>query len=214
MQQSGTGACGLDAVLFDFGGVLAEEGFRDGLTAIAAAAGRDPGEVVPVAYEMAWSTGFVVGGCDEAGFWRAFREATGIAGDDSALTETVFAHFRPRPFMFAVADAARRLGLVTAILSDQTEWLARLDARLDVFSHFDAVFNSWDHGVTKRDAAFFELALASLGVRPGAALFVDDAPRNVELAASLGLSTILYRDRESFFAELAALCPPLGAPDV
>jgi len=201
-------------ILFDFGGVLAEEGFRDGLTAIAAAAGRDPAQIVPVAYEMAWSTGFVVGGCDEAGFWQAFREATGIAGDDAALTETVFAHFRPRPFMFAVADAARRMGLVTAILSDQTEWLARLDARLDVFSHFDAVFNSWDHGVTKRDAAFFRLALSALAAAPETALFVDDAPGNVELAASLGFLTILYRDKDSFFAELSALCPPLGALDV
>ena len=206
--------CGLTAIFFDFGGVLAEEGFREGLIHIASTAGRDPAEVVPLAYEMAWTTRYVVGGCDAAGFWQAFRQATGIAGEDADLTEAVLSRFVPRPFMFAVADAARAAGLKTAILSDQTEWLARLDARHDVFSHFDKVFNSYDHGVTKREAAFFELALRDLGVAPQKALFIDDAAHNTELAASLGLPTILYRDRASFFSELTALCPPLGAIDV
>jgi putative hydrolase of the HAD superfamily len=206
--------CGLSSIFFDFGGVLAEEGFREGLIAIAREAGREPSEIVPTAYEMAWTTRFVVGGCDEAGFWRAFRKATGIVADDADLTETVLSRFVPRPFMFAVADAARAAGLATAILSDQTEWLARLDARHDVFSHFDQVFNSYHHGTSKREAAFFQLALAAMGVAAGESLFIDDAPHNTELAASLGFKTILYRDRESFFAELAALCPPLGALNV
>jgi len=210
-QQS---PCAIRTILIDFGGVLAEEGFRDGLTDIALAAGRDPATLVPQAYEMAWTTGFVIGGCDTPGFWRAFRQATGIEGDDASLTETVLARFVARPWMFAMIDRARALGLQTAILSDQTAWLSVLDAKLDVFSHFDAVFNSYDHGVTKREAAFFNLALDKLGARPETTLFIDDAPRNVDLAARLGLRTILYRDRTSFGQELAAVCPPLGAPHV
>ncbi len=206
--------CRIGTIFFDFGGVLAEEGFREGLTAIAMQAGRDPAAVVPKAYEMAWATGFVVGGCDEAGFWEVFRRATGIAGSDADLTEAVLSRFAPRPFMFAVADAARALGLRTAILSDQTVWLSRLDARHDVFSHFDAVFNSWDHGLSKRDPGFFRLALDAMAGRPDTSLFIDDAPRNTALAASLGFHTILYRDEASFFAALAALCPLLGATHV
>jgi putative hydrolase of the HAD superfamily len=203
--------CGLRAVFFDFGGVLAEEGFRQALIDIAGEAGRDPAEIVPAAYEMAWTTRFVVGGCDEAGFWQAFRKATGITADDAHLTEVVLSRFVPRPYMFALADAVRGLGLKTAILSDQTEWLARLDAKHDVFSHFDQVFNSYHHGTSKREAAFFELALAAMDVTAGESLFIDDAAHNTELAARLGFKTLLYRDRESFFAELADLCPPLGA---
>lgn len=207
--------CDVRTLLLDFGGVLAEEGFREGLTAIARQAGRDPGTVVPAAYEMAWSTGFVVGGCDEAGFWRAFRQATGITGDDDALTEAVLSRFVPRPFLFAVVDRARAMGLQTAILSDQTAWLDRLDARYDVYSHFDKVFNSFDHGVTKRDPAFFTLALTTLGAWPETTLFVDDAPRNVELATSLGIGAILYRDEAGLRADLAARCPSLlGDTDV
>ena len=98
-QQS---PCAIRTILIDFGGVLAEEGFRDGLTDIALAAGRDPATLVPQAYEMAWTTGFVIGGCDTAGFWRAFRQATGLDGDDASLTETVLARFVARPWMFAM----------------------------------------------------------------------------------------------------------------
>ena len=207
-------ACAVRTLLMDFGGVLAEEGFREGLTAIARQAGRDPADVAPVAYEMAWSTGFVLGGCDEAGFWRAFRQATGIAGDDAALTEMVLSRFVPRPFMLGCVDRARAAGLQTAILSDQCQWLSRLDARHGIFSHFDKVFNSYHYGISKRDAAFFELALTALGARPETTLFVDDAPRNVELAATLGLRTILYQDEASFAAALDAVCPGLGVPHV
>ncbi len=208
------GLCRPTTIFFDFGGVLAEEGFHEGLTAIAKETGRDPAEIVPVAYEMAWSTGLVVGGCDDACFWRAFRQATGITADDAWLTDMVLSRFVPRPWMFAVVDAARAAGIRTAILSDQTKWLERLDARHDVFSHFDAVFNSYHHGVSKRDAAFFELALAAMGARAEASLFIDDAPRNVDLAASLGFHTILYRDEAGFFRDLAAVCPSLGVPRV
>ena len=206
--------CGLRAMFFDFGGVLAEEGFRQALIDIAREAGRDPAEVVPAAYEMAWTTRFVVGGCDEAGFWRAFREATGITADDAWLTDMVLSHFTLRPRMFALVDAARAAGIRTAILSDQTEWLGRLDARHGIFSHFDAVFNSYHHGVSKRDAAFFALALSAMGAKAEASLFIDDAPRNVELAASLGFHTILYRDEADFFHDFADVCPTLGAPRV
>jgi len=198
----------------DYGGVLAEEGFREGLTAIAEKAGRDPKIFVPQAYEMAWTTGFVLGRCDEAAFWRAFREATGIAGTDAALTEIVLSHFVLRPFLLHLIDEARERGIRAAILSDQCEWLDRLDARDGIYAHFDAVFNSFRYGITKRDPAFFELALDALGARPETTLFVDDAPRNVALAASLGLRTILYRDTASFLSDWASACPALGAPDV
>jgi len=203
--------CAVRTVLMDFGGVLAEEGFREGLTAIAREAGRDPETLVPAAYEMAWSTGFVLGRCDEAAFWRAFREATGIAGDDAALTEMVLSRFVLRPLILHLIDQARAHGIRAAILSDQCEWLDRLDARHGIFAHFDAVFNSYRYGVTKRDAAFFRLALDALGAAPETTLFVDDAPGNVALAASLGLRTILYRDTASFLAEWASACPAPGA---
>lgn len=203
--------CAVRTVLMDYGGVLAEEGFREGLTAIAEKFGRDPETFAVKTYDMAWTTGFVVGRCDEAAFWRAFREATGITGSDAELTDMVLSRFVLRPFLLRLIDQVRERGIRTAILSDQCEWLDRLDARDGIFAHFDAVFNSYRYGVTKRDPAFFKLALEALGATPETTLFVDDAPRNVTMAASLGLRTILYRDTASFLSEWGSACPASGA---
>ena len=201
-------------LLLDYGGVLAEEGFRDGLDAIARECGLPVETVVPAAYEMAWGTGLVLGRNDIAAFWTAFRQATGITRDDAWLTQMVLSRFVLRPFVLARVDRARMAGVRTAILSDQCRWLEDLDARDGFFAHFDRVFNSYRYGVTKRDPAFFHIALDALDARPEDTLFVDDAPRNVAVAASLGLRTILYRDEAGFTADWAAAFPDPGAPDV
>lgn len=206
--------CPVRTILIDYGGVLAEEGFREGLGAIARETGLDLEKDVPEAYEMAWTTGLVLGKCDVAAFWQAFRRATGITRDDAWLTDACLSRFVLRPYMLDCIDRARGAGVRTAILSDQCQWLETLDARDGFFAHFDAVFNSYRYGVTKREAAFFQVALKALDAAPETTLFIDDAPRNVAMAASLGLKTILYREKSGFLADWAATCPDLGAPRV
>jgi HAD superfamily hydrolase (TIGR01509 family) len=52
---------------------------------------------------------------------------------------------------------------------------------------FHANFPSFAVGRIKPDADYFEHVLATLGLRPEQALFVDDVPLNVEAAAAVGL---------------------------
>ena len=53
------------AVIFDFGGVLAEEGFREGLKVVAIKNGLDPEEFFKIAEEMIYKTGYLTGMTDE-----------------------------------------------------------------------------------------------------------------------------------------------------
>jgi len=106
-----------------------------------------------------------------------------------------------------MVERLRAMGLTTAILSDQTDWLALLDSRQDFFRHFDVVLNSYHHGMTKQEPEFFLLALRETGLAPESTLFVDDNPGNVERARTLGLKAHLYVDREGFESEMALLCP-------
>ena len=199
--------CGLDAVLLDFGGVIADEGFAAGIKAIARESGRDEQDVWRAGLEAVWDSGYVYGRCGEAAFWRLFKERTGIRGDEAAWRERVLSLFVVRPFMRDVADRLRAVGVATAILSDQTDWLALLDERQEFFRHFDKVFNSYHHDMTKQEPEFFLVALRDLGVEPGRALFVDDNLGNVERARALGLHAIHYTDREDFERRMAHLCP-------
>ncbi|MFB6260713.1 MAG: hydrolase, partial [Thiohalorhabdaceae bacterium] len=66
------------AVLFDFGGILAEEGFRDGLAFLAEHHGQDPDQVLGQAMDAVYSSGYVTGTGSEADFWRRLGELTGL----------------------------------------------------------------------------------------------------------------------------------------
>lgn len=52
----------------------------------------------------------------------------------------------------------------------------------------DEVILSCGVGSRKPDVAIYEIALRHLGVHPADALFIDDAPENVEVADSLGMT--------------------------
>jgi putative hydrolase of the HAD superfamily len=190
------------AVILDFGGVLATEGFREGLEAIALSHGLDPAEFVTIAADAIYETGYITGRGTEAGFWDFLQRRTGIAGEDSYLTGEILRRFVVRPRMLAAVRALRANGIVTAILSDQTDWLERLEARDRFFLEFDKVFNSYRLGKGKRDATVFDDAVRALGVTPQETLFADDNPGHVERAASRGLLAVRFRDEDRFLAEL------------
>jgi putative hydrolase of the HAD superfamily len=198
---------GIRAVLFDFGGVLATEGFREGLFAIAHRQGLDPQLVHRHGMDAVYDSGYLLGRGSEAEFWSMMRERAGLAGEDTELTAEILARFVIRPRMLAVVRRLRRRGLTVAILSDQTDWLERLDRGHRFFGEFDRVFNSYHLGKGKRDPSIFADTVRALGVAPGEALFVDDMPANVERARAEGLRGLVFTDEESFLAELERLFP-------
>lgn len=195
---------GIRAVVLDFGGVVAEEGFRLGLEAIARRHDIDPAELRREAEEAIYDTGYVVGRGTEGDFWERLRRRTGITGTDDALADEILRRFVLRPRMIAAVRAVRRRGLVVAILSDQTDWLERLDARDRFFLEFDRVFNSYRLGKGKRDATVFDDVVRALGAVPGETLFADDNPGHVDRARSRGLAVLLFRAEDAFLSELSA----------
>ncbi len=104
------------AVLFDFGGVLAEEGFRDGLFAIAKAQGLDPDEVHRIGLDAVYDSGYVLGRGSEADFWALMRQRAGIRGDDEELSREILSRFILRPLMLDAVRKLRERGIITAIL--------------------------------------------------------------------------------------------------
>lgn len=175
------------AVLFDFGGVLAEEGFRAGLRAIARMNGLDPESVHRHGIDTVYASGYVTGRANEADFWKLMRSRFHFNETDAALTDIILDRFTLRPEMIELVRALRGRGLTCAILSDQTDWLDRLDRRDGFYREFDRVYCSYRLGKSKRDPGLFDEVVADLGVRPGEALFLDDDPGNVERARSRGL---------------------------
>ena len=199
-------ACSIDAALFDFGGVLAEEGYANGLYAIALKHGMDKDGFLRLAREIIYGIGYVTGKTGEAHYWQAIRDRTGIKDTDENLRNEILSRFVPRPYMLDLVKRLRSQGVRVAILSDQTNWLDELDVRLDFFGSFDAVYNSYHLGKSKADVSHFADVVSRMKDTPGRILFVDDDEAHCQRARSAGLKAIRYAGRDAFEKEFALYC--------
>ena len=192
----------LKAVLFDFGGVLAEEGFSNGLEALALEQGLKVDDMTAEGMKAVYDSGYVLGKGSEAEFWSLLRERTGLQGDDSSLHQRMLDGFIMRPWMLTLVAQLRQEGYITGILSDQTDWLDRLNDSYGFYRHFDRIYNSYYMGKGKRDVSHFSDVAADLGLAPSAIVFIDDIRANVSRAATAGMQAVQYIDRESFLKTL------------
>lgn len=199
----------VEAVLFDYGGVIAEEGFVEGLTAIADKNGLDRKYFLDRAFDLIYTTGYLTGRAGEAAFWKAMRDATGITGADRELTEEILTRFVLRPWVLDLVRDLRSMKATVGILSDQTNWLDELNKRDDFFRHFDRVFNSYHLGLSKRDGVVFDEIVRRLGSAPERTCFIDDSEGNCRRARERGLRVILYHTGGEMLDELARYFPGL-----
>ena len=195
----------IDVVLFDFGGVLAEEGWKKGFSAIAEANGLKADDVLKVAADAVYETGYISGKGSENSFWKVIREKTGIRGDDASLKQQIVSGFIVRDWMIDLVKKLKSKNMIVGILSDQIDVLDKLNERFDFFKWFDHVFNSYHMGKGKRDASLFDDIAGFLKTQSGRILFIDDDPGHVERARQKGWQAILYTDAESFCQEMERL---------
>lgn len=192
----------LRSVLFDYGGVLAEEGFKGGLRAIALKNKLDPDRFFVQARELIYEVGYVTGQTDEASYWRALREETGITQSATELREEILRRFILRRRMLRHVERLKYHGIIVAILSDQTNWLDELNRRDSFYPLFDRVFNSFVLKKSKRDPSLFTDVAAALGLGPPELLFIDDDKGNTDRAAAAGYRVIHFQSIDDFEAKM------------
>jgi len=93
-------------------------------------------------------------------------------------------------------------GYRTAILTNNIKEWGRYWKESIPLELFDVVVDSCDVGLRKPDPAIFRLTCERLGVAPEAAVFLDDTRRHVESARAVGLQAVLVRDPWDALAEL------------
>jgi len=195
----------IQAVLFDFGGVLAEEGFRNGLKAIAIQNRIDPDAFYSGVKQLAFQGGYVLGRTSEATFWETLRKEWRLSGSDTELRQEILGRFKVRPGMIELARKIKNMRIVTAILSDQTNWLDELNIRDGIYEAFHRVFNSYYLHQSKRMKETFLRVCAELGVSPGSTVFIDDNAENCENALAAGLLPIAFASESQCREQLGRL---------
>ncbi|MEN6622681.1 MAG: HAD family hydrolase [Smithella sp.] len=193
----------IDVVLFDFGGVLAEEGWKEGFKVIAEASGLNGEKMIQTASDTVYGTGYIMGKGSESSFWKAMKEKTGTHGDAASLKNEIISRFILRDWMIDLVRKLKAQNFIVGILSDQTDMLDILNEKYDFFKYFDYVFNSYHVGKGKRDISLFDDICGILKTSPSKILFIDDDQGHIERARQKNWQTILYTNRELFELDLA-----------
>ena len=126
------------------------------------------------------------------------------------LLSRLFAGMRTDEAMFDLIDDLRTLELKVGLLSNS--WGNHYPD--DLHELFDAVVISGEVGLRKPDPVIYRLVLDKLDLPPRHCVFVDDAPVNVEAATRLGMHAIRHRDADETRAALSAFVPALAGKDV
>jgi putative hydrolase of the HAD superfamily len=204
------GPGGIEAVLFDFGGVIADSPF-DAFARYERDHGLPAGFIRSVNATNHLDNAWARLERNELGFdafCQAFEGETQAAGHRIDARH-LFALFsgRLRPEM---VEAVRRCAehFKTGLLTNNFVTpisQSGFSALAEVLALFDAVIESSVVGVRKPDEHFYLLACGTLRIDPARAVFLDDLGVNLKPARALGMHTIKVVDTTEALIELEAI---------
>ena len=123
-------------------------------------------------------------------------------------------HGEIRPEMVRAIDTVKRLGFVTACLTNNVLSEPKEDSTLDadkraaiaaILAKFDALIESSKVGVRKPEPSFYEIACSTVGVSPDECVFLDDLGINLKPAAAMGMTTIKVTGARQALDELGRI---------
>jgi HAD superfamily hydrolase (TIGR01509 family) len=174
-----SGSHGLDAILFDFMGVLLF--------------GRKEYSAEKIVNAVDDMIGGVV---DDAAFRGSVL--TGLKIDPmefERILALVPEKYESLPPLWNLLPALRRKYKLGIINNGTRLTFPYFDAKFKLSERFDAILSSGAEGVRKPDPQIYLRAAARLGVEPGRCLFMDDSETNVRGAQQVAMQTVHWPDR-------------------
>jgi epoxide hydrolase-like predicted phosphatase len=201
------------AIIFDWGGVLAEDP-APGLVRYCAKALGISEDQYKRAYNFCMDD-FQTGRVTERQFWanmtsrlkarlgkacrpaspakRGERSRVPMPKANSLWGDAFAAVYVPRHEMFSLAARLHKAGCKTAILSNTEKPVVEFFPR-QTYDAFDVVVLSCLEGVSKPQRKIYEITLDRLGTSAGQTLFIDDRQDYIDGAKLVGIKTILFKD--------------------
>lgn len=200
------------AVIFDWGGVCCKEGEPFASQALQETLRLNPDEILEKIQSI--YRGYYVGDYTRDSFWKAvmkhfdLTENTDI--NPAALSD---AYLHSYALYQDVLDLILELKKKFAIglLSNLTpEMRDHIRTQYNLKNYFDQEVFSCDADVQsmKPDVRPFQVLLKKIGIVASECLFVDDTQKNIVVAASMGMKTLLFQNRTQFFEEIKKYSTP------
>ena len=194
----------IEAIIFDFGGVMVPFSQMDSLKEQEPRLGLQPGSLAEMLWRSADWRLAEVGAITDEEYWRRIGAQLGLHTPE-AIRDFQQDLFRDAKTDLQMANLVRRLRsrYRIGLLSNASDILPRLlRERYGLDGLFDVEVVSALVGLAKPDPAIYQLALERLGTAPEATVFVDDYEPNVEAAAELGIQAIHFIGYEALILAL------------
>lgn len=143
----------------------------------------------------------------EQEFWNDMVSVTGTS--KSRIPKDFWAKYSEK-FLSVNNDVLKiakelKSGYRIGIISNSIAAQADLNSELGIYDDFDSVILSHEIGITKDSKEIFILASNNLGVKTNQCLFIDDVKRCVDVAESVGMKGILFKNAKELRDELTSL---------
>lgn len=148
---------------------------------------------------------------EDSGLWDDLRQSFSLTISDAELKEALNYEDKEqeeyRKIFLAETEQYREKYELVLVSNQITSRAKYLKKRGDV-GMFDHVFFSNEISLKKPDIKIFEYLLDTVSGKAHNCLFIDDAPENIQAAASLGFNTYLFNslDRLSLEQVLTSFC--------
>lgn len=191
----------IKAVIFDWGGVLADDPLQGLMQYCADAVGVSKEEYIKAHNKFA--DDFTKGKIDEKTFWgRVCGELDKPLPETPSLWSNAFgALYHPRAEMFSMVSSLQEAGFKTALLSN-TEVSSVQLFHQQKHGLFDVLVFSCMEGTAKPERKIYEIAIERLGTTPEQTVYIDDNPEFIKAAKQTRLNTILFQNIEQLKKEL------------
>ena len=198
---------GVDAIVFDLGGVLLEVDFGRVFAAWAECAGVSP-ESIRARYRMdAPYEQHERGEITARQYFASLRNSLGLALSDAQFeagwNEVVRGEIPGVGEL--LAQAAQRLPLYVFSNTNAMHYAHWGPSHAGLLKMFRRLFMSHEIGLRKPEARAFEYIGAEIGVGLPNILFFDDTPENVHAARALGMQAVLVRGMDDMREVLAKI---------
>jgi putative hydrolase of the HAD superfamily len=194
----------IEAVLFDWGGVLIDNPAPGLMSYCARALGVSVEEYTRA--HSAFGEEFQKGSISEAAFWRRVCERLGCPTpqERSLWGEAFRAAYSPREEIFGLARGLRQRGYRTSLLSNTEAPAMAFFLELG-YDAFDAATFSCAEGVFKPEREIYEVAAGKLRAAFDACVLIDDRLDFIEGARAAGMKGIVYESFAQVKEDLAAI---------
>ncbi len=194
----------IESIIFDWGGVLADDPRPGLLRYCADAFGLAQEDYVP-AHDSSLDE-FQKGLISEERFWQNVCRKLGKPMPKVPLlwSEAFRSAYVPRPEVFSIVSSLRDKGCRTALLSNTELPAVEFFHELN-YDMFDVLVFSCTEGVMKPERKVYEIVLERLGSKARQSVFIDDREDYVQGAREAGLNAFIFEDVEQVKEKLAQL---------